>query len=124
MMINEIEIRKLTMTDISCDLLLYGSAELGISISKKVFGAIHRFIEEPSRLLFECFTSETYCLLGGNFCIVKYPILDCVVHHHAACVVMSWVMVHVLWNILLERALPRCIPRPNSFRLNKICLNQ
>ena len=31
MMINEI--RVLTMTDISCELLLYGSAELGITIS-------------------------------------------------------------------------------------------
>ena len=30
MMMNEI--RKLTMTDISCNLLLYGSAELGISV--------------------------------------------------------------------------------------------
>ena len=27
------EIRELTMTDISCELLLYGSAELGITIS-------------------------------------------------------------------------------------------
>ena len=37
------EIRKQTMTDISCYLLLYGSAELGISISKKVFAVVHRF---------------------------------------------------------------------------------
>ena len=29
------EIRELTMTDISCELLLYGSADLGIEISKK-----------------------------------------------------------------------------------------
>ena len=46
MMINEI--RKLTMTDISCDLLLYGSAELGISRSKKVFDAVQWFTDETS----------------------------------------------------------------------------
>ena len=45
MMINEI--RELTMTDISCELLLYGSAELGTAISKKVFD---RFIDETGRL--------------------------------------------------------------------------
>ena len=33
MMLNEI--RELTITDISCELLLYGSAELGITISQK-----------------------------------------------------------------------------------------
>ena len=44
------EIRELTMTNISCDLLLYGSADLGIEISKKVFDAVHRFINETDRL--------------------------------------------------------------------------
>ena len=34
MMLNEI--RVLTITDISCELLLYGSADLGVSINKKV----------------------------------------------------------------------------------------
>ena len=48
MMMNEI--RKLTMADISCNLLLSGSAELGISISKNVFDAVHRFIDETGRL--------------------------------------------------------------------------
>ena len=78
MMVNKIT--KLAMTNISCKLLLYGSAELGISISKKVFDAIHIFIEEPSRLSFLIFTSETYCLLDGEMSIVKYPILDCPAH--------------------------------------------
>ena len=44
------EIRELTMTDISCELLLYGSADLGTEISKKVFDAVHRFIDETGRL--------------------------------------------------------------------------
>ena len=44
------EIRELTMTDIPCELLLYGSADLGIEISKKVFDAVHRFIDESGRL--------------------------------------------------------------------------
>ena len=44
------EIRELTMTDISCELLLYGSAELGTTISKKVFDAVHRFIDKTGRL--------------------------------------------------------------------------
>ena len=35
MMINEIG--ELTVTDISCELILHGSAELGITISKKSF---------------------------------------------------------------------------------------
>ena len=48
MMINEI--RELTVTDISCELLLYGSAELGTTINEKGFDAIHRFIEEAGRL--------------------------------------------------------------------------
>ena len=47
-MINEI--RELTMTDISCDFLLYGSAELCITISKKGFDAVHWFIDETGRL--------------------------------------------------------------------------
>ena len=38
------EIRELTMTDISCELLQYGSADLCTEISKKVFGAVHRFM--------------------------------------------------------------------------------
>ena len=37
------EIRDLTMTDISCELLLYGSADLGIETSKMV-------IDETGRL--------------------------------------------------------------------------
>ena len=48
MMLNEI--RELPMTDISCELLLYGSADLGITISKKVFDAVHRFIDGTGRL--------------------------------------------------------------------------
>ena len=44
------EIRALTMTDISCELLLYGSTDLGIELSKKVFAAVHRFIDESDRL--------------------------------------------------------------------------
>ena len=44
------EIRDQTMTDISCELLLYGSADLGIEISKKVFDAVHRFIDKTGRL--------------------------------------------------------------------------
>ena len=40
----------LTITDISCELLLYGSAELGITISQKGFDAVHRFIDETDRL--------------------------------------------------------------------------
>ena len=43
-MINEI--KELTMTDISCELLLYGSAKLGITINKKVFGAVHPKLED------------------------------------------------------------------------------
>ena len=43
------EIRGLTMTDISCELLLYGSTDLGFKISKKVFDAVHRFIDESDR---------------------------------------------------------------------------
>ena len=38
------------MTDISCELLLYRSTDLGIEISKKVFDAVHRFIDETDRL--------------------------------------------------------------------------
>ena len=45
------EIRELTMTDISCEFLLYGSADLGIEIRKKVFDAVHRFIDETGRFL-------------------------------------------------------------------------
>ena len=48
MMLNEI--RRLTMADISCELLLYGSADLSITISKKVFDAVHRFIDQTGRL--------------------------------------------------------------------------
>ena len=44
------EIRELTMTDISCELLLYGSVDLGIEVSKKAFDAVHRFINETGRL--------------------------------------------------------------------------
>ena len=44
------EIRELTMTDISCELLLYGSTDLGSELSKKVFDAVHRFIDESDRL--------------------------------------------------------------------------
>ena len=44
------EIRELTMTDISCELFLYVSADLGIAINKKVFDAVHRFINETGRL--------------------------------------------------------------------------
>ena len=44
------EIRELTITDISCKLLLYGSADLGIEISKKVFDAVHRFLDDTGRL--------------------------------------------------------------------------
>ena len=44
------ENRELTMTNISCQLLLYGSADLGIEIRKKVFDAVHRFIDETDRL--------------------------------------------------------------------------
>ena len=44
------EIRGLTMTDISCELLLYGSADLSIEISQKVFDAVHRFIDKTGRL--------------------------------------------------------------------------
>ena len=72
------KVRKLTMTDVSCDLLLYGSAELSISINKNVFDAVHRFIDETGRL--QLVTSEPYCLLHDNLGIVKYPILDCVVN--------------------------------------------
>ena len=50
MMINEI--RELTMTDISCELLLYGSAELGITISQKGFWVVHRFIYETGTVIF------------------------------------------------------------------------
>ena len=35
------EIRELTMTDVSCELLLYESADLSIEISKEVFDAVH-----------------------------------------------------------------------------------
>ena len=38
------------MTDISCELLLYGSTDLGSELSKKVFDAVHRFIDESDRL--------------------------------------------------------------------------
>ena len=48
MMINEI--RELTMTDISYDLLLYGSAELGITKGKNVFDTVHRFIDKNWQL--------------------------------------------------------------------------
>ena len=48
MMMNEI--RKLNMTNISCDLLLHGSAKVGISISKNVFDAVYRFTDETGRL--------------------------------------------------------------------------
>ena len=44
------EIRELTMTDISCELLLYGSVDLGIAVNKKAFDAVHRFINETGRL--------------------------------------------------------------------------
>ena len=43
------EIREITMTDISCELLLYGSADLATEIRKKVFD-VHRFIDETGRL--------------------------------------------------------------------------
>ena len=48
MMLNEI--REVTMIDISCELLLYGSADLGIIISINVFDAVHRFIDKTDRL--------------------------------------------------------------------------
>ena len=80
------EIRKLTMTDISCNLLLHGSVELDTSISKNVFNAVHRFIDETGRLELVIFTSEPYCLHRDNLGIVNYPILDCVVNV-CACVV-------------------------------------
>ena len=38
------------MTDISCDLLLYGSEELDTSVSKNVFNSVHRFTDETGRL--------------------------------------------------------------------------
>ena len=38
------------MTDTSCGLLLYGSADLGIEISKTFFDAVHTFIDETGRL--------------------------------------------------------------------------
>ena len=57
------EIRELTMTDISCELLLYGSADLSITISKKVFDAVHSFIDETGRLQFVIFTCESYRLV-------------------------------------------------------------
>ena len=44
------EIRELTMTDISCELLLYGSTDLSIELRKKVFDAVHRFIDESDRV--------------------------------------------------------------------------
>ena len=44
------EIRELTMTDISCALLLYGSTDLGSELSKKVFDAVDRFIDKSDRL--------------------------------------------------------------------------
>ena len=44
------EVREPTMTDISCELLLYGSADLGTEISKKVVDAVQRFIDETGRL--------------------------------------------------------------------------
>ena len=44
------EIRELTMTDISNEFLLYGSADLSIEIRKKVFDGVHRFIDETGRL--------------------------------------------------------------------------
>ena len=44
------EIKELTMTDISCELLPYRSTDLGIELSKKVFDAVHRFIDETDRL--------------------------------------------------------------------------
>ena len=45
------EIRELTMTDISCELLLYGSTYLGSELSKKVFDTVHRFIDESDRFV-------------------------------------------------------------------------
>ena len=47
MMINEI--RELTIVDTSCELLLYGSAELGIIISKS-YDVVHWFFDETGRL--------------------------------------------------------------------------
>ena len=44
------EIRELSMTDISCELLLYGSVDLDTEISKKVFDAVHNVIHETGRL--------------------------------------------------------------------------
>ena len=38
------------MTDIPCELLLYGSADHGITINKKSFHAVHMFIDETGRL--------------------------------------------------------------------------
>ena len=52
------EIGTLTTTDISCD-LLYGSVEL--ELSKSVFDAVHRFIDDTDRLQFVIFTCEPYC---------------------------------------------------------------
>ena len=67
------------------------------------------------------FTREKYCLLRDNLGIVKYPILDCVVH----------VCVHVwlgdgscLLYILFWRGHCHVVCHANPFLLNKIYLNQ
>ena len=48
MMLNEI--RQVTTLDISCDLLLYGAAELDVVKNCKVFDAVHKFIDTTGRL--------------------------------------------------------------------------
>ena len=69
-----------TMTDFSCDVLLYGSAELSID---KVFDAIHRFIDETGRFiylffiifflfLFFFFAGEQHCF-DNTLGIIKCP---------------------------------------------------
>ena len=44
------EIRELTMTDISCELLLYGSADLGIEIVQKVAWLHHKISCDASHV--------------------------------------------------------------------------
>ena len=66
-------------------LLLYGSADLNIEISKKVFDAVHMFIEETGRLYFVIFTCESYCLVIVTFGIIKHSILGSVGVHMCVC---------------------------------------
>ena len=71
------EIRELTMTDISCELLLYVSADLGIEISKKIFDAVHSCTLTKLAVcnLFSC---ESYCLVIVTFGVIKHPFLGSV----------------------------------------------